>query len=291
MTMTTTGETRMRGLNHLAFPTFDPAATVHFYGETLGLPLVQTMQVKAWGPEYQKDFVHFFFDIGNDDCLAFFYYFGQDPYHDDRLPPLLDLGKHVALHVESDEMLNEYQRRLESGGYSIDMRVTHETVESIYVRDPNNILVEIARPLRELGAADTTDAEVTARALVEVVGEAEPSLPKLWQRKAEILRSRHDISGAAGSQVTTYFLDAAEFAGVAAVASQADGARTDRVPGYIAVTTEGPLTVDRRTAGVRHAVWYSCVAAVDNGSVVQFDKDALRIEPASSQEGASASVG
>ena len=288
---TTTGDTRMQGLNHLAFPTFDPAATMHFYSETLGLPIVQTMQVKAWGPEYQKDFVHFFFDIGNDDCLAFFYYFGQDAYHDDRLPPLLDLGKHVALHVETVEMLNEYQRRLESGGYAIDMRVTHETVESIYVRDPNDILVEIARPLRELGAADAEDAEVTARALVEVAGQAEPSLAKLWQRKAELIRSRHHLRQPASSQVTAYFLDAAEFAGVAAVASRAEGARTDRVPGYIAVTTEGPLIVDRRATGVRHAVWYSCVAAVDNGSVAQFDKDALRIEPALSTEGGSRDAG
>jgi catechol 2,3-dioxygenase-like lactoylglutathione lyase family enzyme len=82
----------VRGINHMAFPTFDPAGTIGFYRDVLGLPLVQTMQVKAWGPEYQRDFVHFFFDIGNADCLAFFYYFGQEPYRDENLPPLLDLG-------------------------------------------------------------------------------------------------------------------------------------------------------------------------------------------------------
>ena len=80
----------------MAFPTFDPVGTIGFYRDVLGLPIVQTMQVKAWGPEYQRDFVHFFFDIGNSDCLAFFYYFGQEPYRDQNLPPLLDLGQHVA---------------------------------------------------------------------------------------------------------------------------------------------------------------------------------------------------
>jgi catechol 2,3-dioxygenase-like lactoylglutathione lyase family enzyme len=277
--MTTTAEARMQGLNHLAFPTFDPVATLRFYRDTLGLPLLQTMQVKAWGPEYQKDFVHFFFDIGNQDCLAFFYYFGQEPYRDENLPALLDLGKHVALHVETVGMLDEYQRRLETAGYAIDMRVMHETVESIYVRDPNDILVEIARPLRDLGAADVTDAQVTARALEEVAGAAEPSLAKLWQLKADILRAGNGLEPLAGAQLTVYFLDAAEFADVAALASRASGARTGRIPGYVAVTADGPLVIDRRAAGVRHAVWYSCVAAVDHGTVVQFDKDALRVEP------------
>jgi catechol 2,3-dioxygenase-like lactoylglutathione lyase family enzyme len=270
---------RLQGLNHLAFPTFDPVATIHFYGETLGLPLTQTMQVQAWGPEYQKDFVHFFFDIGNDDCIAFFYYFGQEPYHDDALPPLLDLGKHVALHVETVEMLDEYQRRLEAGGYPIDMRVMHETVESIYVRDPNDILVEIARPLRKLVDADAVDARMTSQALLTVAGGADPSLAKLWRRKAELIRAEYDLAPPGRGQVSVFFLDVAEFADVAAVARAVAGARTDRVGGYVQVTVDGPLAVDRRTAGVRHAVWYSSVAAVDGGHVAQFDKDTLRVEP------------
>ena len=76
-----------------------------------------------------------------------------------------------------------------------------------------------------------------------------------------------------------YFLDAAEFAGVASVAGQAGGAEVTRIPGYVAVTSAGPLVIDRRATGVRHAVWYSCVAAVEGGNVAQFDKDALRVEP------------
>jgi len=106
----------VRGINHMAFPTFDPAGTIGFYRDVLGLPLVQTMQVKAWGPEYQRDFVHFFFDIGNADCLAFFYYFGQEPYRDENLPPLLDLGQHVALHVDTLEDLDGFAQRIEEPG-------------------------------------------------------------------------------------------------------------------------------------------------------------------------------
>jgi catechol 2,3-dioxygenase-like lactoylglutathione lyase family enzyme len=181
----------VRGINHMAFPTFDPAGTIRFYRDVLGLPLVQTMQVKAWGPEYQRDFVHFFFDIGNADCLAFFYYFGQEPYADENLPPLLDLGRHVALHVDTLADLDGLQKRIVEAGLTLDMRVMHETVESIYVRDPNNILIEIARPLRELTAADALDAGITAQALLDILaGDGEPSLDALWARKAELIGSR-----------------------------------------------------------------------------------------------------
>jgi len=181
----------VRGINHMAFPTFDPVGTIGFYRDVLGLPIVQTMQVKAWGPEYQRDFVHFFFDIGNDDRLAFFYYFGQEPYRDENLPPLLDLGRHVALHVDTLEDLDGLQKRIEDAGLKLDMRVMHETVESIYVRDPNDILIEIARPLRELTVADAVDAEVTAQALVDVLaGDGEPTLDALWARKAELIAAR-----------------------------------------------------------------------------------------------------
>jgi catechol 2,3-dioxygenase-like lactoylglutathione lyase family enzyme len=169
----------VRGINHMAFPTFDPAATIGFYRDVLGLPLVQTMQVKAWGPEYQRDFV------------AFFYYFGQEPYRDENLPPLLDLGRHVALHVDTLEDLDGFAKRIEDAGLKLDMRVMHETVESIYVRDPNDILIEIARPLRELTAADAVDAEVTAQALLDVLAsDGQPTLDALWARKAELIASR-----------------------------------------------------------------------------------------------------
>jgi hypothetical protein len=83
---------------------------------------------------------------------------------------------------------------------------------------------------------------------------------------------------------TLYFLDVAEFADVAAVASALPGATTSRIPGYVLVSGDGPLVIDRRATGVRHAVWYSSLAAVKDGVVTQFDKDALRVEPAEAAE-------
>ena len=57
---------------------------------------------------------------------------------------------------------------------------------------------------------------------------------------------------------TLYFLDAAEFTGVSAVAAAQPGARVERLPGYVTVTSDGPVVVDRRATGVRPGVEDSC---------------------------------
>ena len=59
-------------MDHAAFPTFDPAGTVRFYRDVLGFPVVHSICAAGWGPEDHPDFIHFFFDIGNDDRIAFF---------------------------------------------------------------------------------------------------------------------------------------------------------------------------------------------------------------------------
>ena len=71
----------VKGVDHVAYPTFDPAGTVTFYRDVLGFPVVHSICAAGWGPEDHPDFIHFFFDIGNDDRLAFFYYFGFAPVH------------------------------------------------------------------------------------------------------------------------------------------------------------------------------------------------------------------
>ena len=70
---------RVQGVDHVAFPTFDPGATVRFYRDVLGFPVVHSICAAGWGPEDHPDFIHFFFDIGKGDRIAFFYYFGTTP--------------------------------------------------------------------------------------------------------------------------------------------------------------------------------------------------------------------
>lgn len=78
--------------------------------------------------------------------------------------------------------------------------------------------------------------------------------------------------------IELYVLDVPEFrAFIDEGVKMADQVRT--VGNYVQLSAVGTLTIDRRQAGVRQAVWYSAIGALRHGKVAQFDKDALRVEP------------
>jgi catechol 2,3-dioxygenase-like lactoylglutathione lyase family enzyme len=70
----------LRGVHHLALCTDDMKATIDFYVDVLGMPLVHAMKVppglgtgpgNRGNPPYER-VRHYFFDMGNDRLLAFF---------------------------------------------------------------------------------------------------------------------------------------------------------------------------------------------------------------------------
>ncbi len=75
-----------------------------------------------------------------------------------------------------------------------------------------------------------------------------------------------------------YVLDVPENTAVAKVAAEA-GAVVGKIGPYFEITADGPIVVDRRATGCRHAVWYSCIAGVAGGRIVQHDKNALQVDP------------
>ena len=182
----------VRGVDHAAFPTFDPAATIAFYRDVLGFPVVHATCALGWGPSAHPDFVHFFFDIGSGDRLAFFYYFGLDKPEavepeDAAKADLPARARHLAIHVDTEDHLKEDRSRLDASDYKRELQVRHETVESIYVTDPNGYLIEITRPLRALTPEDDVDARISAEALLQVSQEDSPSLEKFYARKAVLI--------------------------------------------------------------------------------------------------------
>jgi len=192
----------VRGVDHTAFPTFDPAATVRFYRDTLGFPVVHSICAAGWGPEDHPDFIHFFFDIGGDDRIAFFYYFGMpEPNTDsgkgdvyarfgDDTPDFFVRSRHLALHVDSEDALMEYRRRLDSSEWPVEMQIQHETIESIYTHDPNGYFFEITRALRPVTPQEDHDANLTIDALVDIVQQPGASMDALLVRKAELIVER-----------------------------------------------------------------------------------------------------
>jgi catechol 2,3-dioxygenase-like lactoylglutathione lyase family enzyme len=180
----------LQGVDHLAHVTWNPEATVSFYRDALGLPLVHAVTGTGWLTESFPDFVHFFFALGNGNHLAFFYFF--DLPEDQAPDDLMHRSRHIALHVDTEEELLAWRHKLKAAGIRVTPPLAHEMIESIYFDDPNGIQLEITRPLREFGDIDARDAELTVAALTDVVRKGAPSLKATWQRKGELIAERHE---------------------------------------------------------------------------------------------------
>ncbi len=127
-----------RGLHHFAIVARDVEETVRFYQGVLGFPLTDIFENRDY-----KGSNHFFFDIGNNNLIAFFDFPGLDvgPYAE-----VLGGLHHVAISVEPEKWA-ELKTRLEEAG----VEYQSESGTSIYFRDPNGARLElIADPLGEM---------------------------------------------------------------------------------------------------------------------------------------------
>jgi len=134
-----------RGIHHLALICSDADKTVRFYQDVLGFPLIEIMENR----DYQGS-AHFFFDLGNDNLLAFFDFPGLE------VPPWLEtLGsmQHVAISV-TVETFAAVRDRLDAEGVKY-FGANDEIPLSIYFRGPDGERIElIAEPLREMDGCD-----------------------------------------------------------------------------------------------------------------------------------------
>lgn len=172
------------GIDHVAFVTFDPGATVKFYTEVLGAELTHCITAKGWGPSDYPDFAHFFFNIGGAQNLAFFYYFGLAPEEppESKVPRI---ARHVSLHCQTIDELGKWERHLREAGLRVS-RTEHETITSIYFKDPNNLQLEMTAPNRRLDGKDVDDALLSIEALVKAHDEG-GSIERMWQIKGELV--------------------------------------------------------------------------------------------------------
>ncbi len=172
--MTDQDRMEIRGVNHLALVCRDMARTVDFYTNVLGFPLVKTVELPIGMGQ------HFFFDIGNGDSLAFFWF----PEAPEAVPGISapaarpDTGdltsavgsmNHVAFDVDPDR-IEEYRERLVAAGVACSEVANHDDsewtvaeemhpgvyVRSVYFQDPDGILLELAAWTRPLGPDDVS---------------------------------------------------------------------------------------------------------------------------------------
>jgi catechol 2,3-dioxygenase-like lactoylglutathione lyase family enzyme len=159
----------IRGINHLALVSSDMARTVDFYQGVLGMPLIKTIELPGGMGQ------HFFFDLGNGDSLAFFWFPDAPaaqpgitnpaglPMSDKSIVTAHATMNHVAFNVPP-EKIDEYHDKLKAKGIKVTRVISHDDspmgaslditpttfVRSIYFADPDGIGLEFAAWTRTL---------------------------------------------------------------------------------------------------------------------------------------------
>ncbi len=162
-------EFEIKGINHVALVCKDMARTVDFYTGVLGMPLIKTIDLPHGMGQ------HFFFDVGNGDALAFFWFPGAPasapgiaaaahlPTSGKSIASAHGSMNHLAFNVPA-EKIDEYHQRLVAKGLNpgaimnhdeseqqVNLKVTPTTfIRSIYFFDPDGVLLEFAAWTREL---------------------------------------------------------------------------------------------------------------------------------------------
>ena len=180
MTRNENKEFELRGVNHLALVCKDMARTVDFYSNVLGMPLTKTIDLPDGTGQ------HFFFDIGNGDSLAFFWFPDAPEAAPGIAAPNPQAGRrslvsshgsmnHVAFDVPL-EKIDEYRDKLVAKGIEVTEVINHDDsprqvsrtvnettfVRSIYFFDPDGILLEFAAWSRDLTESDVSHRPKTA---------------------------------------------------------------------------------------------------------------------------------
>ncbi|MDH4144934.1 MAG: VOC family protein [Acidimicrobiia bacterium] len=185
----------LRGVNHVALVCKDMAATVDFYCNVLGMPLTKTLDIPGGAQ-------HFFFDIGNGDSLAFFWFPGAPEAQPGVASPAAMPGRgdlstaHASMnHLAFDvpiERFEEYRERLVARGVDVSPIVDHDDspstiarefhpgvfVRSFYFSDPDGVLLEFATWTRAMGRdddllVDPVDADGNRVPLAEILARSD----------------------------------------------------------------------------------------------------------------------
>ena len=178
--MSQNSEFEFRGVNHLALVCKDMAKTVEFYTQVLGMPLIKTIDLPGGMGQ------HFFFDIGNGDSLAFFWFPNAPEAAPGVASPRSLPGRgemvtahgsmnHIAFDVPP-EKFDAYVERLKAKGVTIGPVMNHDNspaqvsasvtpdvfVRSVYFFDPDGVCLEFAAWTKVFDAADVAHDPVGA---------------------------------------------------------------------------------------------------------------------------------
>jgi len=141
MTNANTSAAAIKGLHHAAYRCANSEQTRAFYEDFLGLPLVEALPIRTTATGRAADVLHTFYQMANGGCLAFF----EEPAEPFDFKAQRDFDLHIALEVDQDTLHSMLEKGKAAG---IETRGVsdHGFIHSIYFRDPNGYVVELAAP-------------------------------------------------------------------------------------------------------------------------------------------------
>jgi len=126
-------------LHHAAYRCLDSEATRAFYEGFLGLPLVDALIIQETKTGRAASVLHTFFGLPDGSAIAFF----EAPDEPFDFKPQHDFDLHLALKVP-ESALTEMLDRAEKAGIDHRGVSDHGFIRSVYFRDPNGYVVELA---------------------------------------------------------------------------------------------------------------------------------------------------
>ena len=144
-------------LHHAAYRCRDSEETRSFYEDFLGLPLIDAFVIGTTKTGRDARVLHSFFGLDDGSAIAFF----EEPGEPFEFKDQRDFDLHIALEVSAETLAEKFEQGRSSG---IDTRGVsdHGGIDSIYFRDPNGYVVELAAPKAGTMGSGRPAAEVLA---------------------------------------------------------------------------------------------------------------------------------
>jgi catechol 2,3-dioxygenase-like lactoylglutathione lyase family enzyme len=164
---------KFNGINHLAMVTGDMDKTVRFWRDLLGMRLVAGLG--------KSGYRHYFFEISENDLLAFFEWPGVKPVEEkDHGYPTTGsvIFDHISFGVESEDDLYQLKDTLSAAGFWVSETIDHGFIHSIYSFDPNGIPIEFSHNVKSVDIRKNPRLVDSAPSVVTLEGP-EP-LPGHW---------------------------------------------------------------------------------------------------------------
>jgi len=143
--------TDIQRLHHAAYRCRDSEETRAFYEDFLGLPLADALVIEQTKSGRTAKVLHTFFRMADGSSLAFF----EEPGESFDFKPQRDFDLHIALEVSRETLLSLFEKGKAAGVETRGIS-DHGFIDSIYFRDPNGYVIELAA--RKRGGSVPGDA-------------------------------------------------------------------------------------------------------------------------------------